>query len=430
MFRHGDRTPANPELCWPNDNAVYSCEANTATQMSLSNAKTTLSTDRLYRFLPINGDEFYGGDCFVGQLTLTGYEQELANGAALNAAYVGPGRLLSSGYNASYVYAQTDQSPRVEASVMAVLSGMFPVLDADDASAGAASAGAANAADPASRMRGTAASASVPLINIMFSDGNTDAGCPTATLCPILANYTADFGNSTLALNFTAQVLQPLANEFSMLLGLNYTVSTGLSALFDCHFTHACHDFALPAEVPAQLWAELVAAETLFTQMSYNYPNRTAYGAAAMGIFIEELVERMIGAINGTAGIPKVYLRGAHDSCVMPFLAAFGLMNDEWAPYAGVVVIELYALAGPGPSSSSSPPGFGTHAVRLIRYGEPVVIPGCTQVLCPFDEFLAAVKPLFPPPGLCTAGNEASTVVVSGGKKKHSHSNSHTSGSL
>jgi hypothetical protein len=54
--------------------------------------------------------QFLPGDCGVGQLTAKGYSQQLANGAAAAAAYVGAGLLPQtlSDDSASLFYLRSD----------------------------------------------------------------------------------------------------------------------------------------------------------------------------------------------------------------------------------------------------------------------------------------------------------------------------------
>ena len=55
----------------------------------------------------MQGREVFPGDCYVGQLTLKGYEQHENNGRLLRKAYVGSG-FISSNYNPSKHYFRSD----------------------------------------------------------------------------------------------------------------------------------------------------------------------------------------------------------------------------------------------------------------------------------------------------------------------------------
>lgn len=95
FIRHGDRTDAGPQECWPNDQADWPChlKQNQATSTSPDKISTT-TVDRVYRLTYVPGLESEGGCAGTGQLTERGYEQQLSNGEHLRDAYVTAAGLL------------------------------------------------------------------------------------------------------------------------------------------------------------------------------------------------------------------------------------------------------------------------------------------------------------------------------------------------
>jgi len=102
-----------------------------------------------------------------------------------------------------------------------------------------------------------------------------------------------------------------------------------------------------------------------------------------MGLLITEWWDRMQEAMQSTDYQPKLLLYSGHDYSVMPFNAAFGFWNDLWAPYASFVLFELYSSDG-------------TFLVRAIYEGSPVLIPGCSNILCDISEFTNIITNLIP----------------------------------
>ncbi|KNC54054.1 lysophosphatidic acid phosphatase type 6 [Thecamonas trahens ATCC 50062] len=379
VFRHGDRTPANAAQCWPNDTAVWECELAQAVQASRSMAAPAASYGALFRIAPVPGKMFFPGNCAVGQLTTQGYEQHLANGAAFRAAYVAGAGLLPTAFDPTTVHIETDTSIRVQMSAQAFISGMYP----DQLGPNAAGS-----------------TASLPLVNIAVRDSATQIVCPNPAVCPALASIAADFAKSKVLANFTETVVKPVSDKLAAAFGeKDGDVSLGVT--FDCMHAHECHGFPLPPSVPSSLWADLSNAAIGMLGLTYSFPSRTEFGSNAMGPMIGQVVADLQTAVAGSSPV-KMHMYGTHDTCIMPLLAALGLYGDEWCPYAGIVAFELYAVdkAVASPAAAALL-GDDTHAVRLLRYGSEVTIPGCPDVLCPWSTFVNVLSPLVPSPKQC-----------------------------
>lgn len=385
MWRHGDRTPATAAPCWPNDDAVWVCEENQA-YASAMNGMPLAGQGPFMRLIAVKGGMYFPGNCAVGQLTLQGYEQELANGAQLRDAYVGEGKLLSSSYSPHEVRLQCDTSQRVQMSTLAVASAMFDLQAAG------------------------AAGSTLPLIDVHYLDTATDWSCPNPLVCPGLSEIAGAFENSTEFAQFLASNAH-LVESFGSALNMSFSSPEALAQVHDCYWTHACHNFSLPAAVTPAMWEALSAGMLQVAGMVMAYPTREASGMLSMGPFLAVMRARMLAAMAADESALRFYGFGSHDLCIMPVLAAFGLM-DEWCPYAGVIAFELYGSTQPldaargRNSSSSSSATSSTHPagpfyVRLLAYGEALTIPGCSDVLCPWEEFEDVLASLMPPDGAC-----------------------------
>ena len=64
-----------------------------------------------------------------------------------------------------------------------------------------------------------------------------------------------------------------------------------------------------------------------------------------------------------------------HDSTLMPLMAAILQDNwdGKWTPYAGMLIFEVYKKRGGGSA------GVGSHLVRLLFRGKPLLVPGCAD---------------------------------------------------
>ncbi|KUF95362.1 Chaperone protein ClpB1 [Phytophthora nicotianae] len=108
--------------------------------------------------------------------------------------------------------------------------------------------------------------------------------------------------------------------------------------------------------------------------------NDSWYAKLAMQPLAHDMLTRLDGVLNDDPDTYKLSVTMAHDSTIMPFLAASVKENWDrlWTPYAGMLVMEVYKTKS------------GSHAVRMIFHGEPQHIPECHDTLCDIEEFAEA----------------------------------------
>jgi len=80
VFRHGDRLMYQDAECWPNDTAVFECQAHHLSTPSFLSTTNSTNSGRLFRKQYMQGRNYYNGNCETGQLTNKGFEQEYATG--------------------------------------------------------------------------------------------------------------------------------------------------------------------------------------------------------------------------------------------------------------------------------------------------------------------------------------------------------------
>jgi len=370
MFRHGDRTPANAISCWPNDTAVWDCTLTQGTQGSGSKTVTREAYGAMFRITPVEGDMFFAGNCMVGQLTSQGYRQHIANGNAFRAAYVGEGKILPETFDPDTVYIETDTSIRVQMSAQAFITGMYP-----------------NELGPPATDEEQADSGELTMVDIHVRDMVDEIVNPNAGACPNLTQYQIAFSQSAEYANFSKTVLEPIKTTLGANFGINPS-DVNVGAVFDCYHAHVCHGFELPPSVSPATWAAVNAGAINLEGMSYQYPSRQAYGRVSNGPWFAQLMDHLESLQKGSSPT-KMFMTGAHDSSVMPALAALGVYGNEWTPYAGVITFELYATPDSG------------YAVRFLRYGQELTLPGCSSSMCPWSEFSSIISALLPLPGEC-----------------------------
>jgi hypothetical protein len=103
-----------------------------------------------------------------------------------------------------------------------------------------------------------------------------------------------------------------------------------------------------------------------------------------MGQTIYDMRTRIQAAVDGDSSALKFALWSAHDTSIMPFLAA--LLGDswdrKWARYAALVSIEIYNSTVVGSDDM----------FRMVYNGEPLLFPGCTTTICDVSVLLGSMS--------------------------------------
>lgn len=154
------------------------------------------------------------------------------------------------------------------------------------------------------------------------------------------------------------------------------------AGLFDCFQAHLCHNFSLPAAVSYDLYQRVVAEQTYFYGATYRFPDRISAGKVNVGLMLAEVNNFFLEAISNKTQI-KLALWSAHDTTVMPVLAALGAWDGVWAPYASLITLELWKNAQ------------NSFVVRLLYQAQPLKIPGCSGgEFCSWSDFQTILTPL------------------------------------
>uniref|UniRef100_H2YF55 Lysophosphatidic acid phosphatase type 6 n=1 Tax=Ciona savignyi TaxID=51511 RepID=H2YF55_CIOSA len=153
-----------------------------------------------------------------------------------------------------------------------------------------------------------------------------------------------------------------------------------LVTLRDCLFVHKFHDM-LPAEFDkpeAMTNLERVSVEI----MDYVF---AGHGEASLklasGPLLTKLLENMDQSISNQPNKEKLILLSGHDTTLIPFLHTLNIHDSKWPPYAANVTLELYEC-----SSDQK------YYVQVLYENEKQLLPGCSDVMCPLNEFKAAVS--------------------------------------
>jgi hypothetical protein len=348
VIRHGDRAPVSYAPCWNNEDE-WKCSLYSQEHPGYD--KDQGAVHRVYSKRYLKNHNYHPGDCSVGQLTNTGYLQEIANGRTLRQYYVDQAGFLPHNLDTSAIYVHSDDISRTFTSAESLMLALYP-------------------ADT----KGT------QVIDIWTEDGGFEYFYGNYGLCPILQQYESAFYKSPKWLDHVKKVRQPLLHELGKALNVSAS-SIDLDDLYDCLQASLCHLHSIPSGITFDLYNRVVAEATYAEHQLYNYPDPVSYGQACMGFLFADIYQHMVNSISKADPL-KFVLYSGHDTTIMPLLNAMQAWDGVWAPYASYLTFELYQ------------DNAGANYVRLIHNSQEVVLPGCGQAIFSWAQFKAVITPL------------------------------------
>ncbi|KAF2072873.1 hypothetical protein CYY_005821 [Polysphondylium violaceum] len=357
LMRHGDRTPLYSTLLSNMDQ--WDCSLSTYMLPSQSSQQNALSNvNRLFRKVYMPNREYLPGNCSVGQLTSLGFEQHLQLGQTFQSLYIEKYGLLSSQLDPNVMYFRSTDVPRTLQSAQAHITALYP------------------------------SNSNPGIINLNTMDSYFEDMSPNALLCPeygILVQNTTTTADYIQFESENAQFKQQLMTT----LGVN--VFPGWSGVMDLFFATQCHDLPLPQGI-SQADVDKVYANAIW-QWKYqlSFPIVARLGSSP---FLNELVNNIKAFLQGQTSV-KYFLFSGHDDSVGPLVNLFGLLVD-WPPYASHVELELW-------SDSSN-----DKYIQFKYNGESYVLDGCSDVMCPVDDFIEIAYSLLVPDYIDACSNSTS----------------------
>jgi hypothetical protein len=110
-----------------------------------------------------------------------------------------------------------------------------------------------------------------------------------------------------------------------------------------------------------------------------------------MGNTAWHVTNNLKNALNTSNLTPlKLAVFAAHDTTIMPFLASIlgDRWNGNWAGYASLITIELYARSSQYAATSKN----ASDLFRIVYNSEVLLVPGCDDTLCDIEVLLAALS--------------------------------------
>ncbi|KAL4087200.1 hypothetical protein PRIC1_013097 [Phytophthora ramorum] len=361
IARHGARAPYARLFCWDSPkhnpmNTEWDCTTTSVSSQDINQDEKSKGFGRLYRKSYMGGHNILKGDCVVGGLLPLGRQQHKINGQFLRDAYVGDGPLkLFPTANLSHlelneIYLRSDDQERTLGSGQALIDGLFPV-------------------------DGTLSLELHRMLSWDVADISVDYINANENICPFMGHI-GQLSNESP--EFWAHLRDPAAVEiehhFNDVVG-NFSWGSAL----ECLSTARCNDLELPDGIDEETFTKTYHEVEVRQGIFLTY-NDSWYAKVAMQPLAHDMLTRLDGVLDDSRDAYKLSVTMAHDSTIMPFLAASVKENWDrtWTPYAGMLVVEVYKTKS------------GSHAVRVIFHGEPQLLPDCRDTLCDIEEFSKA----------------------------------------
>lgn len=345
VTRHGDRTTLTQ---LPGDQHSWQCSNLTVLMSPSRDSLSSVSPGRLFRKNYLPGREPSPGNCFAGELTIKGFEQHLALGQNLRQLYIDTYHFLPSSIDPSLISIRSTDVPRTIASAQGNSLGLYP-------------------ADPST--------GSVPVIDMYTMDTTFENMFPNGGLCP-RSNQLLNEVNNEPAYLAHMKSLVPLQQKLSQILNIPLNNLPDWPGLLDAFEVMTCYNQSYPGLDEDTIQQVFAAAN-----WQWNYQlNNTELALLQLGSFATELIANIEAFVKGVE-MPKFLVFSGHDTTIGPLLATLQAYDGQWPPYASHMEFELWNNKG-------------EYYVQVKYQGEPLLLSGCSDALCPLSEFMAHVEPI------------------------------------
>ncbi|MEQ2286466.1 hypothetical protein AMECASPLE_002795 [Ameca splendens] len=134
----------------------------------------------------------------------------------------------------------------------------------------------------------------------------------------------------------------------------------------------------LPSPPVLSSWRNTVEERAVDMICHLYEPSRREKLQLSVGALLHVLLDNIEKKLEGSSAEAnrKLFLYSAHDTTLIPCLMALEIFDMKWPPYAADVTLELHQNRKTGDTF-----------VKVSYMGQDQLIPGCSGVYCPLQEF-------------------------------------------
>uniref|UniRef100_A0A1A8F6Y2 Acid phosphatase 6, lysophosphatidic n=1 Tax=Nothobranchius korthausae TaxID=1143690 RepID=A0A1A8F6Y2_9TELE len=286
------------------------------------------------------------GGSFPGQLTTMGMQQLYELGERLRKRYVEEKPFLSNTYIPTEVYVRSSNIVRTIESAKCLLAGLF-------------------------QQKQTAT------VSILTTDAESEILYPNFHGCKLLKILSSHRWAELSTLPGIAADLQRIQSA----LGIAAHRHVDFVLIRDDMVARETHGLPCPPALTS--WRSTVEQRAVDVMCHIYQPSKRENLQLCVGPLLHQLLDNMEKKLQGSssASTRKLFLYSVHDTTLIPCLMALGLFDMRWPPYAADLTLELHQ------NRQTSEP-----FVKVTYLGQDQLIPGCSGVYCPLQEFKQALS--------------------------------------
>uniref|UniRef100_A0A8D3B7Q0 Acid phosphatase 6, lysophosphatidic n=1 Tax=Scophthalmus maximus TaxID=52904 RepID=A0A8D3B7Q0_SCOMX len=287
------------------------------------------------------------GGTFPGQLTTVGMQQLYELGERLRRKYVEEVPFLSSTFSPAEVYVRSTNITRTIESARCLIAGLFQ-----------------------QKQKGK-------IVHIFTTEAQSEILYPNYHGCKLLKILSSHRWAESSTLPDIAADLQSIHDA----LGIAAHQHVDFILIRDDMVAREAH--GLPYPPVLDTWRDKVEQRAV-EMIHYIYePSKRENLQLCVGPLLHTMLTNLDEKVQGTSSEPnrKLFLYSAHDTTLIPCLMALGIFDMKWPPYAADITLELH-------QHRQTNEAF----VKLSYAGQDHLIPGCSGVYCPLQEFKEALS--------------------------------------
>ncbi|TWW80926.1 lysophosphatidic acid phosphatase type 6 [Takifugu flavidus] len=347
LFRHGARTPLKSipdvmEAQW--EPKLLEPPAHTHIKYVVTDLnggpKPPAPVEESYRKMMLTGGSF------PGQLTTLGMQQLYDLGKTLRTRYIEEKQFLSPAFNLAEVYVRSTNIVRTIESAKCLVAGLFQQEQRD-------------------------------VVTILTEAAESEVLYPNYHGCKMLKMLCGHRWMESSTLPDVAADLQSIQRA----LGIATDQRVDFVLIRDDMVARQAH--GLPCPPALDTWKDTIEQRAVDMMCHLYKPNLRETLQLSVGPLLHILLSNIEEKVQGTSSEPerKLFLYSAHDTTLMPCLMALGIFDMKWPPYAADLTLELY-------QHRQTNEAF----VKVSYVGQDQLIPGCSGLYCPLEEFRKAVS--------------------------------------
>ncbi|XP_035029825.2 lysophosphatidic acid phosphatase type 6 [Hippoglossus stenolepis] len=286
------------------------------------------------------------GGTFPGQLTTVGMQQLYELGTRLRRKYIEETPFLGSTFSLAEVYVRSTNIVRTIESAKCLVAGLFQQKQKE-------------------------------IVHILTTEAESEILYPNYHGCKLLKLLGSHRWAESSTLPDIAVDLQSIQSA----LGIAAHQHVDFILIRDDMVARETH--GLPCPPGLDTWRNKVEQRAVDMICHVYEPSKRENLQLCVGPLLHTLLSNLDEKVQGTSSEPnrKLFLYSAHDTTLIPCLMALGVFDMKWPPYAADITLELH-------QHRQTNEAF----VKVSYIDQDLLIPGCSGVYCPLQEFKEALS--------------------------------------